>query len=99
MEHENLRTRKSQLKVVRSGHHSIAFLKPLKTILNSVSGMIIVIALLARIRIWRQALTMTQEVTGRLAFMSEVEYEPSGINKHTDNKESPSQYFAACGYS
>jgi hypothetical protein len=88
MEHENLRTRKSQLKVVRSGHDSIAFLKPLKTILNSVSRMIITTIPLARIRIWCQALTMTQEVTGRLVFMSEVEHETSGINRHTDNEES-----------
>jgi hypothetical protein len=88
MEHKNLRTRKSQLKVARSGHDSIAFLKPLKAILNSVSGKTMV-ALLARIRVWCQALAMTQDVIGRLVFMSEVEHETPGINRHTDNEESP----------
>jgi hypothetical protein len=44
-----------------------------------------VIAILARIRAWCQGLAMTQEVTGRLVFMSEVEHGTSGINRHTDN--------------
>ena len=48
-----------------------------------------VIALLTRIRVWYQVLVMTQEVIGRLVFMSEVEHEMSGINRHTDNEESP----------